>query len=201
MIATQPSSSGRSPRPFSNSASAQRPLLALPYFAPSFEGSLEPRVILRPRICVNSKPLNLLRTLCRCEETQPLWNQANPHSFRKTPGWGYPNTSALSFSSIVIYATRRLYPLRTRSIAHTSRHHRGVHLWPLARHWISSDYAECARKSCVRRSAMILSSPGCSMNEFIPRPLSFLARTMDGLPLRNCCAASRTSSEMWRGSQ
>jgi hypothetical protein len=31
----------------------------------------------------------LLQTLCRRQNTQPLWNQANPDSFSKTPGGGY----------------------------------------------------------------------------------------------------------------
>src|SRR5258708_15525912 len=66
---------------------------------------------------------------------------------------------------------------------------------------IEAGYAECARRSCVRRSAIVFSSPGCSMNEFMINPLSLLARTTDGLPARNCCAASRGCSEMWRGSQ
>src|SRR5229473_1018122 len=45
----------------------------------------------------------------------------------KNPGGGgYPNTSAASFASVVICATWRLHPLWAQSIAHTSRHHRGV---------------------------------------------------------------------------
>src|SRR5882762_1069180 len=31
----------------------------------------------------------LFQTLCRCEKHQPVWNQANPNSFAKTPGVGY----------------------------------------------------------------------------------------------------------------
>ena len=34
--------------------------------------------------------LMLLRTLCRSQKSQLLWNQANPASFAKTPGVGYP---------------------------------------------------------------------------------------------------------------
>jgi hypothetical protein len=34
----------------------------------------------------NSFPHTLFRTLCRCRKTQLLCNQANPHSFSKTPG-------------------------------------------------------------------------------------------------------------------
>ncbi len=36
----------------------------------------------------NSFPRILLQTLCRSEKSQVLWNQANPHSFDKTPGVG-----------------------------------------------------------------------------------------------------------------
>jgi hypothetical protein len=35
-----------------------------------------------------SRPVILLRTLCRLQTSQVLCNQANPHSFAKTPGWG-----------------------------------------------------------------------------------------------------------------
>jgi len=35
-----------------------------------------------------SRPVILLRTLCRFQKTQVLCNQANPHSFAKIPGWG-----------------------------------------------------------------------------------------------------------------
>src|SRR5882762_536999 len=36
----------------------------------------------------------LFQTLCRCEKHQPLWNQANPNSFAKTPGVAYPSSAA-----------------------------------------------------------------------------------------------------------
>src|ERR1700730_13794317 len=38
---------------------------------------------------LNPRRFILLQTLCRCDKSQLLWNQANPHSFRKTPGVGY----------------------------------------------------------------------------------------------------------------
>ena len=40
--------------------------------------------------CFCGKPFCfiLLRTLCRSRKSQPLWNQANPNSLCKTPGWG-----------------------------------------------------------------------------------------------------------------
>jgi hypothetical protein len=34
----------------------------------------------------NSRPFNLLQTLCRSCKSQVLWNQANPNSFAKIPG-------------------------------------------------------------------------------------------------------------------
>ncbi len=46
-------------------------------------------------------------------------------SFPKTPGWGYPNTSAPTFAPAVTCATWRLYPLSPQSIAHTFRRHGG----------------------------------------------------------------------------
>ncbi len=79
MTAAQPSPSTRSPRLSPNSAFALRPLRL--------------SVILRPRIChssLNSRPFNLLRTLCRRQKDQLLCNQANPDSFAKTPGVGVP---------------------------------------------------------------------------------------------------------------
>src|ERR1700682_4207811 len=39
---------------------------------------------------LNSQPVNLLQPLCRRQKSQLLWNQANPASFCKTPGWGVP---------------------------------------------------------------------------------------------------------------
>ncbi len=114
MTAAQPSPSTRSPRLSPNSAFALRPLRL--------------SVILRPRIChssLNSRPFNLLRTLCRRQKDQLLCNQANPDSFAKTPG-GYLSTSTPPFDSAVVCATWRLYPLCPHSIAHTSRHHGGV---------------------------------------------------------------------------
>jgi hypothetical protein len=38
----------------------------------------------------NSSPHILLRTLCHSEKSQVRWNQANPRSLDKTPGWGVP---------------------------------------------------------------------------------------------------------------
>src|SRR6266852_3365883 len=66
-------------------------------------------------------------SLCPLQKNQLLCNQANPASFCKTPGWGYPSTSAPGFTSAVICITCRLYPLWSQSIAHTSRHHGGVY--------------------------------------------------------------------------
>src|SRR6266852_1744945 len=82
---------------------------------------------------LNSRPFNLLQPLMQLQKSQLLCNQANPASFCKTPGWGYPSTSASGFTSAVICITCRLYPLRSQSIAHTSRHHRGVYesVWQL----------------------------------------------------------------------
>jgi hypothetical protein len=37
----------------------------------------------------NPLRLTLLQTLCHCEEIQLLCNQANPHSFSRTPGVGH----------------------------------------------------------------------------------------------------------------
>ena len=38
----------------------------------------------------NSRPFNRLQPLSPREKSQLLWNQANPASFSKTPGWGVP---------------------------------------------------------------------------------------------------------------
>jgi len=38
----------------------------------------------------NPRPFKSLQPLCRAQKTQLLWNQANPASFAKTPGVGYP---------------------------------------------------------------------------------------------------------------
>lgn len=39
----------------------------------------------------NRRCFILLRTLCRSCKSQLLWNQADPHSFAKIPGVGYPS--------------------------------------------------------------------------------------------------------------
>ena len=44
----------------------------------------------------NSCILTLLRTLCARHKTQLLYNQANPNSFAKTPGVGYPSSLLLA---------------------------------------------------------------------------------------------------------
>ena len=41
----------------------------------------------------------LLRTLCRRQNSQLLWNQANPSSFTKTPGGEVPRDHSASLSS------------------------------------------------------------------------------------------------------
>src|SRR6266852_3894982 len=44
-----------------------------------------------PHNGLNSSLLNHLQPLCRRQKSQLLWNQANPASFSKIPGWGgYP---------------------------------------------------------------------------------------------------------------
>jgi hypothetical protein len=48
-----------------------------------------------PKLDPNSRPFNLLQPLCRREKSQPLWNQANPASFPKTPGVGWVPRSCL----------------------------------------------------------------------------------------------------------
>ena len=80
------------------------------------------------RSCVNSRPFNLLQPLCCSPKSQLLYNQANPASFCKTPGWGALNSFASSFPSAVTCITWRLYPLWLQSVAHTSCHHGGVPL-------------------------------------------------------------------------
>jgi hypothetical protein len=45
------------------------------------------------RDSLNSRQLTLLQTLCRRQKSQLLWNQANPHSLRKTSGVGCTVTS------------------------------------------------------------------------------------------------------------
>ena len=62
--------------------------------APSF---LQRPIVVLPSAPLNSRPLILLQTLCRCEKSQPLWNQANPNSFAKTRG-GIPPEAAQTFS-------------------------------------------------------------------------------------------------------
>src|SRR5246127_330063 len=53
-----------------------------------------------PHNSLNSRPLNHLQPLAcpeprrvRRPKSQPLWNQANPASFSRTPGVGYTLTS------------------------------------------------------------------------------------------------------------
>src|SRR5260370_1241657 len=65
-----------------------------------------------------SAPVKLLQPLCRLEKSQPLWNQANPASFCKTPGVGVPQRLCAELRY-------RHYPLCPHSIAHTSCHHGG----------------------------------------------------------------------------
>jgi hypothetical protein len=44
-----------------------------------------------PHDSLNSRSLSRLRPLCHRQKSQLLWNQANPASFSKLPGWGgYP---------------------------------------------------------------------------------------------------------------
>jgi len=54
-----------------------------------------------------------------------VFNSLQP-LFPKHPGWGYPNTSAPSFASVVIYAMRSLHRQSSQQVAHTSCRHRGV---------------------------------------------------------------------------
>ena len=42
----------------------------------------------------------LLQTLCHRQKNQLLCNQANPNSFAKHPGWGYPESSVPSVPSL-----------------------------------------------------------------------------------------------------
>ena len=51
-----------------------------------------------PPPSANSCSLILLRTLCRRQKSQPLCNQANPHSLGKTPGVGYPDSRIFPIS-------------------------------------------------------------------------------------------------------
>jgi hypothetical protein len=48
-----------------------------------------------PKLDLNSRPFSHLQPLCRREKSQPLWNQANPASFPKTPGVGWVPRSCL----------------------------------------------------------------------------------------------------------
>src|SRR5207249_9994626 len=59
--------------------------------------------------------------------------------------------------------------------------------------WACFDHAACDFRTFPNSGAIIFSSPGCNMKEFIDRtaPCSPESRTMDGLPLRKAAAASR----------
>ena len=55
----------------------------------------------------NSRRPTLLQTLCRREKTQLLCNQANPHSFVKTPGAGYtPKSRRCGISNLRTLCSR-----------------------------------------------------------------------------------------------
>ncbi len=82
MTVAQPSSSTRSPR-------LHRPALPHTVPIPSLS-SPQPPVVARPSAPLNSRPLILLRTLCRREKSQLLCNHSNPNSFAKIPGVGAP---------------------------------------------------------------------------------------------------------------
>jgi len=62
----------------------------------------------------NPRRLILLQTLCRRQNTQLLWNQANPNSFAKTPEVGVPR---FSFQP----RTAHYPPLTTHSLLSTFR--------------------------------------------------------------------------------
>src|ERR1700676_4223417 len=59
----------------------------------------------------------LLRTLCRSQRPQLLWNQRNPHSFRKTPGVWVPSATPprVRVSAFVIVPLRFSHPLFSSS--------------------------------------------------------------------------------------
>src|SRR6266404_1550521 len=62
-----------------------------------------------------------------------VFNSLQP-LFPKQPGWEYPNTSAPSFTSVVIYAMRSLHRQSSQQVAPTScHHHGGVRTTPLPR--------------------------------------------------------------------
>jgi hypothetical protein len=73
-----------------------------------------------PKLDPNSRPFNLLQPLCRREKSQPLWNQANPASFPKTPGVGWVPRSRLGTLGGSRRASRPLRcPLRSTSPVRT----------------------------------------------------------------------------------
>ena len=55
-----------------------------------------------------------------------VFNSLQP-LFPKHPGWGYLNTSAPRFASVVIYAMRSLHRQSSQQVAPTSCHHHGVY--------------------------------------------------------------------------
>jgi hypothetical protein len=97
----------------------------------------------------NSCRLILLQTLCRSRNGQPLWNQANPNSFGKTPGVGMsqrlraelrfrrpsstnpfasyhiPVNPAVSGNYALFCATARRYPSCNQEVAHSFYRHGG----------------------------------------------------------------------------
>src|SRR5229473_1035074 len=110
MTAAQPSPSTRSPRLSPNSAFALRPLRL--------------SVILRPRIChssLNSRPFNLLRTLCRRQKDQLLCNHtrgggtsAHPRHPSIPPSYA-PRGASIPCALIrlrILPVTTGVYPLR-----------------------------------------------------------------------------------------
>src|SRR5437667_4223319 len=93
---------------------------------------------------------------------------------------------------------------RTSSIRAGEGHEHapGIRLHQACKERRRHTHAECDFKSFTNSCAMIFSSPGCSMKEFIERasPCSPEERTMEGFAPRRAAVASCGVNTMWAGS-
>ena len=80
---------------FRHSHSAHTPSLFFPRLSLSLPIAFSKTQNLRHYFRIKPFAFTLFQTLCHCEKHQPVWNQANPNSFAKTPGVGRPSTAAL----------------------------------------------------------------------------------------------------------
>jgi len=167
---------------------------------PAQISKLPPRKLSYPsrRSTPNSCRLILLQTLLHSESRQPLWNQANPNSFAKTPGVGVPRfpfqsptahyplpnfvnsfayyhipaTPAVSCDYALFCTTARRHPSYFQWLPHSFYRHGGV---PFVRSDLPTSRLRASRPfdhQVYRMSLLLVPSYFAELNRFcIPSPI------------------------------